>query len=136
MFWREPVLSPRLHWMVKRLALPDSLGGSKLTLWASSLVVAHQLYSSWGMLKITHSAPGLFPLCSLVVAGGCVTYLLYQRQQQRQLLGAVLCVILVLTGFVFGSGNQLVIMSIKNGFHTLNVFLDLIDDLSVFDLFM
>jgi len=81
------------HRMTKWLALP------------SGLVVAHQLYGSWGMLKITRGAPGLFLLCSLVVAGAYTSFLMYQRQQQRPLKGPALCVLLVLTSFVFGSGN-------------------------------
>lgn len=72
---------------------------------AAALLVVHQLYSSWGMLKVTHSAPGLFLLCSLVVTGGCSSFLLYQRQQKRPLMGPILCVLLVLISFIFGSGN-------------------------------
>jgi len=80
----------------------------RVTRWlalASGLIVAHQLYSSWGMFKVTRGTPGLFLLCCLVVGGACASFLLYQRKQQQQLRRSVLGVVLVLTSFVFGSGN-------------------------------
>jgi antitoxin component YwqK of YwqJK toxin-antitoxin module len=84
------------------------LMANRVTKWltlASALVVAHQLYGSWGMFKITQGAPGLFLLCSLVVGGACSSFLIDQHQQQRALRWPVLCVVLVLTSFIFGSGN-------------------------------